>query len=88
MSLDALEGRTLTLYTKAGCHLCEHAMAALQRLRAEIAFEIQQRDIERDPDLLAAYFDRIPVVSLDGVELCDGVVDEELLREALLARAA
>lgn len=88
MSMDALDGRALTLYTKAGCHLCEDAMVALQRLRAEFAFEIQQRDIEADPDLLAAYFDRIPVVSLDGVELCDGVVDEELLREALFARAA
>ena len=83
-----MSGRVLTLYTKAGCHLCEDALATLLRLQAEAPFEIQERDIAADPQLMRAYFDRIPVVSLDGVELCDGVVDEELLREALLARAA
>jgi len=82
------ERRLITLYTRAGCHLCEDAMAALRRLRAELAFEIRARDIDADPDLLRAYFDRIPVVSLEGVELCEGPVDEELLREALLAHAA
>lgn len=83
-----MSGRVITLYTKAGCHLCEDALVALQRLRAELAFDIQERDIAADPELMRAYFDRIPVVSLQGVELCDGVLDEDLLREALLGRAA
>jgi hypothetical protein len=83
-----VSGRVLTLYTKAGCHLCEDALVTLRRLQAEVPFEIQERDIAADSDLLRAYFDRIPVLSLDGVELCDGVVDEDLLREMLLRSPA
>ncbi len=75
----------LTLYTKPGCHLCEDALEALRRLRREIAFEIHERDISLDDDLLAAYFDRIPVVAVDGIELCEFIVEEDVVREALLA---
>ena len=78
----------LTLYTKPGCHLCEDALDALERLRGEIAFEICERDISLDDDLQAAYFDRIPVVAVDGLELCEFIVDEDVVREALLARRA
>ena len=85
---DAREGRVVTLFSKPGCHLCEQAMAGLRRLRAEICFEIQERDIGSDEGLLRAYFDRIPVVTLDGIELCDCVLDEELVRDALLADRA
>jgi glutaredoxin len=78
----------VTLYTKAGCHLCEDALAVLQRLRAEIPFEIRARDIEQDEALLRAYFERIPVIALDGVELCDHFLDEDAVRQALLAKRA
>jgi glutaredoxin len=78
----------LTLYTKPGCHLCEDALEALERLRREIAFEIRERDISLDDGLQAAYFDRIPVVALDGIELCEFLVEEDVVREALLAQQA
>jgi glutaredoxin len=80
--------RKVTLYTKAGCHLCEDALAALQRLRAEIPFEICARDIEQDEALLRAYFERIPVIALDGVDLCDHFLDEDAVRQALLTTRA
>ncbi len=82
------EGRVLTLYSRPGCHLCEQAMSALRRMQAEIDFEIHERDISGQERLLRAYFDRIPVVELDGVELCDCVLDEELVRDALLVNGA
>lgn len=79
------QSRVVTLYSRPGCHLCEDALAGLQRLRAEIAFDIRELDISGEEALLEAYFDRIPVVELDGVELCDCVLDEDLVRDALLA---
>jgi glutaredoxin len=78
--------RSVLVYSKPGCHLCADAMAELERLRAELGFELGERDITADDALHRAYFERIPVVVVDGVELCDHFVDEELLRERLESR--
>ena len=43
----------------------------------------EQVDITADEALHRAYFERIPVVALDGEELCEYFVDEALLRERL-----
>ncbi len=66
-----------------GCHLCEEALRALEQLRAELSFELRELDITTDEDLHRAYFERIPVVTLDGRELCELHLDERLLRERL-----
>lgn len=77
----------LTLYGRPGCHLCEQALQVLLDLREGIAFEIREQDISADDALLAAYFDRIPVIEVDGVQLCEGFVDEDTVRAALLQRS-
>lgn len=78
----------VTLYTTQGCHLCEQALTTLQRIREQVAFELVECDIGGDEQLHRRYFDRVPVIALDGVELCDLLVDEELLRQALGTSAA
>ena len=75
--------RSLILYTKAGCHLCEEATAALRGLQLELAFELLEVDITTDERLHRAYFERIPVGVLDGVELFGYFVDERALRARL-----
>jgi glutaredoxin len=79
---------TVTLYTRPGCHLCDDARTALERLRAELAFTIHEIDIESDDRLHARYLERIPVVALDGEELFDYFVDEDALRRRILYRGA
>ena len=79
--------REVTLYGRPGCHLCEDARAALERIRAEVPFALMERDIEQDGALLKAYLERIPVIVLDGEELFDFFVDEEELRRRLLGEA-
>jgi len=76
----------LTVYSKPDCHLCEEAMIALRSLQSELAFALVERDITDDESLHRAYFDRIPVVMLDGVELSHFFVDEALVRERLESR--
>jgi glutaredoxin len=76
---------TVTLYGRPGCHLCDDARAALERLRAEVPFEVHSVDIESDDALFRAYLERIPVVAVDGEEVYDYRVDEADLR-ARLAR--
>jgi glutaredoxin len=76
----------LTVYSKPDCHLCEDAMAALRSLQQELGFDLLERDITADEALHRAYFERVPVVVVDGEELCDYVVEEALVRERLESR--
>jgi glutaredoxin len=75
--------RTVTLYGRPGCHLCDHARAALERVRASHPFHLEEVDIESDDALMTRYLERIPVVALDGVELFDLFVDEEALARTI-----
>jgi glutaredoxin len=77
---------TVTVYTHADCHLCEEAVDVLRTLQGQHPFELRELDIRADEALHRAYFERVPVVALDGEELCEFVVDEPLLR-ARLAQA-
>ena len=73
----------ITLYSKPDCHLCVDARAVLHGLQSELGFTISEVDITTDDALHRAYFERIPVVALDGEELFDYFVDESLLRQRL-----
>jgi glutaredoxin len=56
----------VTLYTRAGCHLCDDAKAALALARREVAFELAEVDIDSDPALYEAHKWDIPVIEVDG----------------------
>jgi glutaredoxin len=75
--------RTVTLYTRPGCHLCDDALAALQRAQQQHPFAIEEINIEDDDALHRAYLERIPVVHLDGEHLFDYFVDEQILAARL-----
>ena len=76
----------VTVYSRPGCHLCEEAIATLRRLQRELGFGLAERDIDGDEALQRAYFERVPVIALDGEELFDFFVDEPALRERLESR--
>jgi glutaredoxin len=76
----------ITVYSRPDCHLCADAMAALRALQGELVFSLTERDIDGDMALQRAYFERIPVIALDGEELFDYFIDEPLLRERLESR--
>ena len=74
---------TVTLYTRAGCHLCEEAERVVVAERAATAFRLELVDIDRDPELARRYGVRVPVVAVDGVELFEYEVPVDLLRARL-----
>ena len=76
----------ITVFSKPDCHLCAEAMAQLRRLQGELAFALEERDISEDEEVYRVYFERIPVIALDGEELCDYFVDETLVRKRLESR--
>jgi glutaredoxin len=71
------------VYSRPDCHLCEEALAALRTLRERLVFELQEVDISKDESLHRTYFDRIPVIAVDGEELCEYFLDEARVRERL-----
>jgi glutaredoxin len=71
----------VVLYGRPGCCLCDDARQLLLRVRADHPFTLRERDIESDDALMRAYLERIPVVTIDGVEAFELFVDEhELVR--------
>ena len=71
----------LALVTRTPCHLCDDAAAALRR--AGLAFE--RLDVDADPELLALYNEAVPVLLLDGREVCRAPITDSSLRSALKA---
>ena len=78
--------RRLVFYTRQGCHLCDEAKAVLLRY-ATVLPEIEEVDIDADPQLVERFNDCVPVVEIDGVVRFRGRVNEVLLRRHLEAAA-
>jgi hypothetical protein len=74
---------SVVLYGRDGCCLCDDAREILLRVRSRRAFVLEERDIDRDDGLLRAYLERIPVVTIDGVEQFELFVDETELERRL-----
>jgi glutaredoxin len=78
----------VTLYTRAGCHLCEDAEAVLRELQPAAAFRLDLVDVDSDPELTRRYGVRVPVVAVDGVEEFELEVPADLLAQLLEERAS
>jgi thioredoxin reductase (NADPH) len=76
------ETRTLTLISRAYCHLCHEMEVALQPLLTEYGFKLEVLDADADPSL-AAYDEQVPVLLLGKTEICHYFLDEAAVRAAL-----
>jgi hypothetical protein len=81
-------GPTLALLTRVDCHLCEVAAADLRATGVPFA----TIDVDTDPALQARFGDAVPVLLLQGEELCRAPVSRAglaaALREAGIAAGA
>jgi glutaredoxin len=82
-SAEAGRERRVTLYTRAGCHLCEAAAAVLEAERGRSRFALEVVDVDADPELERRYGVRVPVVAIDGMEEFQYEVPADLLRARL-----
>jgi glutaredoxin len=73
----------ITLYGKPGCHLCQDARAAVQRVIMGRDVRLEEVDVTLDPALHARYGERIPVLEIDGEEVFEYLVDEGVLEGRL-----
>jgi glutaredoxin len=71
----------VTLYTRAGCCLCDDAKQVLAGARRRAAFDLEEVDIDRDPELRRRYNDEVPVIAINQVKAFKyRVTLEEFLR--------
>lgn len=73
----------MTFYTRQGCHLCEKAKIELLELKKEIDFSLVEKDIAESDELTERYGLMIPVVLLDGEEVCCGSIDVSTISKRL-----
>ncbi|MEV4618224.1 glutaredoxin family protein [Asanoa sp. NPDC049573] len=73
----------VALVTRADCHLCDAARAALDRVAARTGEEWTELDVSDDIELERDYGDRLPVVLLDGAEHGYWRVEEDRLTRDL-----
>jgi glutaredoxin len=78
----------VTLYGKAGCHLCEEARVAVESVREEHGLDVSEVDVSLDPALNRRYGERIPVLAIEGEEVFELGVSADELRAELARRGS
>jgi len=73
----------LTLFVRAGCHLCEDMADGLAELFEPGAFTLEHVDIDADPALRARYDVDVPVLVDGADELCRHFLDPVAVTEHL-----
>jgi glutaredoxin len=73
----------LTVYSAAGCSLCERALEVVREAQAELGFGLEVVAIDGDPALEAAYREHLPVLEVDGERAFTYFVDPDALRRRL-----
>ena len=74
----------LTIYSTAGCHLCEQAEKVLMDVAPHLTFtvEVEVIDIAESDELIDRYGHRIPVFIINGQQLA-WPFDQQQLRDFL-----
>ncbi|HEX6871337.1 MAG TPA: glutaredoxin family protein [Micromonosporaceae bacterium] len=84
MTADQPPARVVLL-TREDCHLCDDAKAAVARVAEAAGVSWREVDVDSNEALQAEYWDRVPVVLLDGREHGYWRVEEDrLLRDLLV----
>jgi Glutaredoxin-like domain (DUF836) len=73
----------LVVQSRAYCHLCDDMVAALTSLQPLYGFSMDVVDIDADPELEARYDLLVPVLTINGEEICHYILDREKLAAAM-----
>ncbi len=71
------ELRTVVVYSRKGCHLCEVVKESLSKLSRRGGFTWQEIDVDTDAELRREFNDQVPVVFIDGRKAFKYRMDEQ-----------
>ena len=76
------ESRSVVVYSRKGCHLCEVVKESLSKLSRRGGFTWQDVDVDSDSELRRQFNDEVPVVFINGRKAFKYRMDEqEFLRK-------
>ena len=85
MSRAVPEPLEVVLYTRPGCHLCEEARRALDRVGRQLPMRVESVDIDRHDFLRRAYAEEVPVIWVRGEKIAKYRVDPEAFHRRFTA---
>ena len=74
--------RSIVVYTRPGCHLCDSAIELLSQYRPWLP-EVVEVNIDEDPALRERFDTCVPVVECDGKVRFRGTLNEALLQRLI-----
>lgn len=83
-SASGLRFRTVRLYSRSGCHLCDSAQETLEKYGDVIPY-VELIDIDSETSLAERFGHCVPVVEIDGKVRFRGRINELLLRRLIAA---
>ncbi len=74
--------RSVVVYSRKGCHLCEVVKESLSKLSRRGGFTWSEIDVDTSPELRRQFNDEVPVVFIDGRKAFKYHMDErEFMRK-------
>lgn len=74
--------RSVVVYSRKGCHLCEVVKESLDKLSRRGGFTWSEIDVDTSPELRRQFNDEVPVVFIDGRKAFKYHMDErEFMRK-------
>ena len=77
----------VVLYHAKACLLCLRAREVVALVRQEVPFELQEVEIDGDPELESRYREWLPVVEIDGERAFVYYVDPDAFRRKVAAQS-
>ena len=58
--------RQIRLYTRRDCCLCEEMKGVVRNVAEEVSLEVEEVDVDSEPDLREKFGGEVPVLFIDG----------------------
>ena len=57
--------KTVTVYSRTGCHLCEAAIDQINSVKSDLGFNLEIKLIDGDLELEKKFGEQVPVILID-----------------------
>jgi glutaredoxin len=57
--------KTVTIFSRTGCHLCESAIEQIESVKTDLDFKLEIKLIDNDLQLEKMYGEQVPVILID-----------------------
>jgi glutaredoxin len=74
---------SVTIYSRRECHLCDVVYRIARHIQQDVPFHLDYVEVDSNPMWVDRFGDHVPVLFIDGREICSGAITEGRLRRAI-----